>query len=326
MNLTFLPRDSSGLAFDSNCALAEDINGKLHAIIRHVAPALPNPTRPVSSIVCQPLCELARGFNGPRSSIVQCDNRTSLLYHYEDPRLVRRKDGGFYMTVCSWGGQYFEDTVNFHTAGHQMLFELDQSFKVQKEHHPVYAHNGVNHFSNLQHEKNWLPFLYDEQLYMIYRVAPHTVFREIDEYSIEEYITPGAPSWSYGTPSGGSAPLPFDDHHSLVFFHSFTTKGVIRTYYVGAYLMENKPPFKIIRSSRTPLAAGDQERTGGQEFQVQMSYFLGSTAPSSHKHHHAVLFPCGAVRRRDTWLVGTGINDIAAGILSFTTEEIEASL
>ena len=152
------------------------------------------------------------------------------------------------------------------------------------------------------------------------------LFREIDEYSTEEYITSGVPAWQYGIPSGSTPPLPFDDVSSLVFFHSFTSQGVNRTYHVGAYLMENRPPFKVLRSTRTPLAVGDPGLTEGKEFQPQLNYFLGSTAPSSHKHRHAALFPCGGVRRGDRWLLGTGVNEIASGVLTFTTQEIEALL
>ena len=326
MNLTFLPREQNSLAFDTNCALIDDCNGRLHAVLRHVAPSTPNPTRPVSSIVCQSLHENLATYNGVRKPVVVCNNRTALLYHYEDPRLVRRKDGSFYMTVCSWAGQYFEDGVNFHTVGHQVIYELDKAFNVLRITHPVYGYNGVHHFSNLKAEKNWLPFLYDEQLFMIYHVAPHTVFREIDEYSTEEHITPGVPVWEYGRPSGSTPPLPFDDTSSLVFFHSFTSQGVNRTYHIGAYLMENRPPFKVLRSTKAPLAIGDLALTNGKKFQPQLNYFLGSTAPSSHKFQHAALFPCGGVRRGDRWLLGTGVNEIASGVLTFTTQEIEALL
>ena len=52
MNLSFLPRDPDSLAFDSNCAIIDDIQGNLHVIARHVSPCSVNQTKPVSSIVC----------------------------------------------------------------------------------------------------------------------------------------------------------------------------------------------------------------------------------------------------------------------------------
>lgn len=326
MTLTFLQRDRKSRAFDTNCALIDDAKGNLHAVLQHIAPSGPNPTRPASSIVAQPLLEDLTAFSGQRRQVVFCNNRTALLYHYEEPRIIRRPGNGFYLLTCSWGGQYFEDSVNFYTAGHQILYELDEQFNIQKERHPVYRCNGAHHFSNLKDERNWLPLLYDGQLFMICHLAPHTAFREIDEYDTEEYKTPGISSWEYGTPNGGSSPYPFDDNTSIVFFHSYLTKGSVRTYYVGVYLLENKPPFRIVRNSQKPLAIGDLQQTADNEFKTQIAYFVSPSAPSAHKPQHAVLFPCGAVRRDKRWLVGVGINNITAGILTFSDTEVEASL
>lgn len=326
MTLTFLPRTQQSRAFDSNCALVEGAAGKAYAVIQHVAPSKLNLTRPASSIVQQPLSDDLFSFCGPRQPVVQCDDRASLLYHYEEPRVVHRPSGGFYMLVCAWGEQYFQDNVNFHTVGHQILYELNEQLKVQKESHPVYRYNGAHHFSNLKHEKNWLPFLYEDQLFMVYHETPHTVFHEIDEYETTEYITSGVQDWKYGTPSGGTPPQPFDDKTSLVFFHSYLMNGSIRIYHIGAYLMENSPPFRVVRNSKTPLAIGDPQHTADKTFKAQTTYLLGSSTPSSRKQRHGTLFPCGAVKRGDYWLVGTGINNVAAGILTFSSAEIEASL
>lgn len=326
MNLSFLPHDSESFGFNSNCAVIDDSQGNLHVMARHVAPCSVNMTKPVSSIRHMTLNPDLRTYGPQVESVLHCDNRTALLYHYEDPRIIRKPDGGYIMSVCSWGGQYFDDGVNFHTAGHQIVYTLSPKFKVESEVHPVYGYNGVHHFANLVHEKNWLPFLYQNDLYFTYHVTPHKVFRVVDEYSTIEYVTDGVQGWDYGRPSGGTAPVAFDDRTSLVLFHSFTEEGVIRTYHVGAYLMENEPPFRIVRYTKKPLITANKDHTTSSKFFKQSQYFLGSTAPSSHKHHHAVVYPCGKVRQRDNWIAGCGINDITSGLLTFTTKEIEDAL
>lgn len=325
MNLSLLPRDEESLAFDSNCALVDDPQGSLHVIARHIAPCTLNKTKPVSSILHHTLSQDFHSYTST-STVVACDNRTPLLYHYEDPRIVRRANGEYYMLVCSWGGQYFDDGVNFYTAGHQMLYTLSADFKVQNVVHPVYGFNGRHHFANLRHEKNWIPILRNEDLYIAYGLTPHRVFRILDDYTTEEHITDGITDWGYGTPSGGTPLVPFDDKTSVGLFHSFTLEGVIRTYHVGAYLVENDDPFRILRWSRKPLITAHKEQTTSPKFYKQSHYFLGSTAPSSHKHHHAVVYPCGMVRRDDFWMAGCGINDITGGLLTFTTKELEATL
>ena len=330
MKIDFLPRDIDSYAFDSNCAVVDDPQGNLHILARHVAPCTVNLSKPVSSILHHTVDPTIVGNAVPSyvrsKAVLRCDNRTPLLYHYEDPRITPKPGGGYVMAVCSWGGQYFDDGVNFHTAGRQIIYTLSPDFKVIGEEHPVYGYNGVHHFANLVHEKNWLPFFHDDKLYLTYRVTPHRVFRVVDEYETEEYVTEGVSDWLYGQPAGGTAPVPFDSDTSLSLFHSFTEEGVIRTYHVGAYLMENRPPFRIVRYTKKPLITANKDMTNSQEFHKQSQYFLGSTAPSSHKHHHAVIYPCGKVRRHDNWLVGCGINDITAGLLTLTTKEIEDAL
>jgi hypothetical protein len=192
------------------------------------------PTKPVSSIHCMGLSPTSR------ITPVKLQSCAATTVHRfsttkEDPRKCCEKpDGNYIMTACVWGGQYFDDGVNFHTAGHQVAHTLSPTFKVLYEEHPVYGYNGVHPFANLVHEKNWLPFLYDDKLHFIYHVTPHKVFHIVNEYETQTYASDGVTDWSYGRPSGGTAPIPFDDDTWIVLFHSFTEEGVIRTYHVGA--------------------------------------------------------------------------------------------
>ena len=323
MTITMLPRDADSLAFDMNCAILPAADG-YDLFIRQVSPSVANPTRPVSTIVHQRVSRDFRRWTSERRQLLWCNNTTALLYHYEDPRVIPNPAGGTTLSACTWGGQYFEDNVNFHTAGHQLLCQLNVDFEVIDTRHPVHGYNGVSPLSNLRHEKNWVPFYAEGRLHFIYHCTPHHVFHEVDEYDTKVYRTDG-PKWNYGQPSPSTPPVDLGDGTSLVFFHSFLTDGMIRTYHVGAYVMENREPFRVLRCTTRPLVTGDPRHTV-IGFERQNSYFLGSTAPSSHKLHHAVMFPCGVVRDGDLWHLSSGVNDIAAGIITLETKEIEVLL
>lgn len=322
MNLTLLPHDPAGLAFTSNCSIVVTPNGALHALIRQVAPCEVNLTKPVSSIYHGVLSPNYKAYLS-MTPLVQCDNRTPLLYHYEDPRVVCAPNGTYVMTVCSWAGQYFDDGVNFQTVAHQMVYGLSPDFKILHETHPVYGYNGRHHFANLVDEKNWIPFFYANELHFAYTIKPHRVFRIVDDYTTLEYTTAGLTDWEYGKPSGSTPLVDFDDQARLGLFHSYIAKGVERTYYLGAYLIEKHPPFRILRWTKKPLIVGSREHTASEIYHNAWSYFMGSTAPSSHKHQHAVVYPCSLLRQGDTWLAGCGVNEIASGVLSFSTKEVE---
>lgn len=154
---------------------------------------------------------------------------------------------------------------------------------------------GKNDFSRM--EKNWV-FFDALGLHCIYECAPeHVVYRVDGEKVIGEYRTPG-PHWPWGKIRGGTAPIEYDGAW-LRFFHSPLDNdfaSYTRRYFVGAYLMEPKPPFKVLRVSCKPILYGSEVDT------VKVSQ-----RPFHHKRN--VVFPGGAVARGDHFLLSVGVND-----------------
>ncbi len=162
-------------------------------------------------------------------------------------------------------------------------------------------------------EKNWAFFESDENLYCIYKAEPEqTVLQMQGETVIHEHKTTG-PRWPYGTIRGGSI-VPYDGN-LLRFFHSSTDRGpgcMEYRYYMGACLMEPKPPFKTIAASKNPILFGSEidHLTGAQ----RKACFHWRTMGKS------IVIPYGAVIHDGGWLVSVGINDFSCALVKIKPE------
>jgi len=109
-------------------------------------------------------------------------------------------------------------------------------------------------------EKNWIFFDHGEDLYCWYSTYPKTVLWKITKNKVlKEWITDGV-AWAWGTPRGGTQPLPHRESGKLVrLFHSRTINDFGDApwrYHIGALLLEPSPPFKVIRMSKEPIMSG----------------------------------------------------------------------
>jgi hypothetical protein len=147
-------------------------------------------------------------------------------------------------------------------------------------------------------EKNWVFFSHENRLYAIYGI--------MDQQQITLELSPSgkvraihktpAPRWAYGEIRGGTFPLLHPSGHRLRFFHSRTEeRGAIKfRYHLGALLMENKPPFRVVKVIKHPLLSGNEE-----------------WMPGCHHWKPNVVFPCGAKSHHDGYSVFIGVNDAA---------------
>jgi predicted GH43/DUF377 family glycosyl hydrolase len=88
--------------------------------------------------------------------------------------------------------------------------------------------------------------------------------------------------WDFGEPRGGTPPLMIDTPFGpkfITFFHSsgWFLAQKIKTYFMGAYLLNPKPPYQITHFSRVPL--------------VPRNYYSG---PFTSRFIDYVIFPTGA--------------------------------
>ena len=178
-------------------------------------------------------------------------------------------------------------------------FKVDRIFQVKA---------GGNDMTSMQ--KNWCFFESDENLFAIFETWPEQIVFQIKgDVVINEYRTPTT-MWPYGIIRGGNI-VPYDGK-LLRFFHSSTDYGIGRPekrYYVGALLMERRPPFTVLAVSKKPILYGSEIDN------------LTSADRKACRHWKAtVVFPCGAVVAKDTFILAAGINDASCALLRIKPE------
>ena len=110
-------------------------------------------------------------------------------------------------------------------------------------------------------EKNWVPFVWQDQLLLSYSIMPHEILiPEIVEGSCKTaFNTATRTEWKWGFIRGGT-PAQIVDGKYLAFFHStFVTRTKYSNYeemkhcFLGAYTFNSEPPFQITHLSSKPL-------------------------------------------------------------------------
>ncbi len=151
-------------------------------------------------------------------------------------------------------------------------------------------------------EKNWGWFEPDGQLHAVYSISPHRVLR-IGESVEHVHEAPNRLPWSGGYLRGGSPPVRIGNEY-WCWFHGADEGRMLRTYNVGVYAFEAKPPFAITRMSPAPLlwAKPSERRADGRA---------------------DVVFPAGAVFRGGRWLVSMGVSDERTEIAEWDHAEVE---
>jgi predicted GH43/DUF377 family glycosyl hydrolase len=110
-------------------------------------------------------------------------------------------------------------------------------------------------------EKNWVPFEYDDTLYLSYSIEPHLIFRPLFGSGSCETIAQSTSliPWSFGILRGGTPAL-LSEGEYLAFFHSslnmpsLHSKGrIVQHYFMGAYTFSASYPFALTRISPEPI-------------------------------------------------------------------------
>jgi len=168
--------------------------------------------------------------------------------------------------------------------------------------------------SMLSIEKNWIPFLSNDKLYLIYSTQPHLILEPNLETGICQRVasTETPFSWKWGEIRGGTPAHPIEGG-LLTFFHSsqelpaasfFGTK-VGRNYAMGAYLFENRAPFAVRKITPSPI---------------------GSAENYMHKNRRKVIFPAGMAIEGNIIYVVWGKNDTGICLSTFDKEKLLSSM
>lgn len=162
-------------------------------------------------------------------------------------------------------------------------------------------------------QKNWVFFEHAGTLHVIYRTSPDQIIYAIGQDIVHKM--PG-PKWAYGEPRGGTPPIRFGDHY-LRFFHSGLDNEFgpyPRRYFLGAYLMECQPPFKVVAVSSKPIVYGSEiDRLKKAQWEVCPQY------------KRQVVFPGGAVSSHvsnDGYVVAVGVNDSSCELLLIKDDDL----
>ena len=160
--------------------------------------------------------------------------------------------------------------------------------------------------------KNWCFFESDENLYCINRSWPQqTIFQIQGETVIQEHNPPGI-CWPYGEIRGDNI-IPYEGKFLRV-FHSATDKGIGRIehrYYIGACLLESKPPFNVLAVSKKPILYGSE-----------IDMFKSAERKACFHWKANVVFSCGLMLDEDHFIISVGINDAACAMVRISKDKL----
>jgi predicted GH43/DUF377 family glycosyl hydrolase len=195
--------------------------------------------------------------------------------------------------------------------------------KVQQEEDDFYVENpqvllNFGESQNLRHEKNWVPFEYENCLLLSQSINPHHVSYVASEANACHTVAYSSASidWQWGELRGGTPALK-DGNEYIAFFHSSRDIQTVQanekklTHYVmGAYTFNAAPPFNLTKISPAPIVA----KTFYQEPYHQTWKPL------------RVVFPVGVVCDDKHIWVSYGRQDHEAWIIKFDKEGLYKSL
>jgi predicted GH43/DUF377 family glycosyl hydrolase len=160
-----------------------------------------------------------------------------------------------------------------------------------------------NNFTKMQ--KYWCPFVNDGKVYFIYgNENENQIVLQMDGEKVQTEHKSPAPKWSNGPIRGGCV-MPHGEH-LLRFFHSRAdySKTDFR-YFVGASLMEGKPPFTTISVGKGSIIYGNECFT-----------------PDCSHWKKNVAFPLGVYKEGDRFMLTVGINDCQCAIVELAEKQL----
>lgn len=162
-------------------------------------------------------------------------------------------------------------------------------------------------------QKNWIPFISDDQLYLIYMLDPFEVIIPDMETGLCSAVwnQESLNNWQWGQLRGSTPPV-LADGELLAFFHSSTSKpSIVQNnstfqYYIGVYTFSATYPFKITSMSPAPI--------------------ISKTFYSRQQREKKVIFPAGLVEDDQNYYICYGRNDKEMWIAAFDKIKLKQSL
>jgi len=222
----------------------------------------------------------------------------TLYLIYSANKEAKIEDAGFRMYVAQLG----EDEKGFFVINNEILSCFDA-------------------MNPCKREKNWVPFIYENDLLLAYSLSPHKIFRpSLDGSEQCDLVANTYPSlvWEWGELRGGTPALKLNDNYYLGFFHSSILLSTVHSnfqpvphYFMGAYLFSSTPPFEIKYISPEPII--------GKNFYHGLEY-------EPYWHPVRVVFPCGLVIHDDELWITYGRQDHEIWIAKLDKKKVLSSL
>jgi hypothetical protein len=168
-------------------------------------------------------------------------------------------------------------------------------------------------------EKNWLLFGEDDPR-IVYSISPHRVLRPSFEGEGdvlcrgESSVGWERPSWCgpHGDLRGGAPPVGRGNEMTS-FCHSIAGTHPPYRYVPAVYRFSALPPYAPTASPQGPLPLPNP--FGARTVHERLNPAVGE-----------VLYPCGAAREGERWIVAYGINDEQCALALLSDAEVEAAL
>ena len=204
--------------------------------------AVTNPTSSLSSASWGPLCE-------PTPKYVAANNTLfrKLVSGPEDPKLMQGADGSSMLTFSSL------PPAESRPGCHQQDNAVVQMYAATTSAAAVGVRLDCGKRTTA--EKNWISFVYGDQLYYVYSIHPHVIVqvRAADgvcvesRYSTSSYQPLARLSQHGGYQLHGSATAVMNNGTYLALMHTIDNAG---HYVTMAYRFEAHPPFAVVAVSR----------------------------------------------------------------------------
>jgi predicted GH43/DUF377 family glycosyl hydrolase len=206
----------------------------------------------------------------------------------DDPRLFTWRD-----RLCvAYSGYSAGKCANVCVA------ELDDTLHVARNWLPEYA-------GRKTWEKNWGFFDVEGVLHCVYSISPHVVLRFSGETATEVARVDWRSPYCGGEMRGGASPVRVGDVYYSFFHGRICVPNEWPRYTLGVYTFSAVPPFAPLQCAAWPLMwSSDEDRPAG----------------------YAVVYPCGAVLRGDSWLISAGWQDREVRLFEYSTGAIDSCL
>lgn len=160
-------------------------------------------------------------------------------------------------------------------------------------------------------QKNWMPFVYEKDVYFVSDVNPHRIYRFDEDTKTSNllYESNFRHAWfNRHQIRGNTNCIRVNDEHYLSIFHTAQKIDLCSYYDNGAYLFEAKPPFKpVMFCNRSIMPA---------EFAMETHFRKAGEI--------LCVFPMSLHKENDDIYISYGDNDSAVRIFKTNLDEIKS--